>query len=216
MFGVTTAGGHRRAGGAGAPRLRGARLPRHRHRRPEHGEPGRGRAGRRRPRPDDDGARRRPGRRRAVGRAAPAGGRRPARACRRSSRSARWTWSTSARATRCPSRFADRHLYVHNPSVTLMRTTPEECAELGRRLGAKLSAATGPVALFVPLRGISAICRRGRPVLRPGRRRGAARRRCARRSRRRSRCTRSTRTSTTRPSPSPWRRGSTSSWEAPR
>jgi uncharacterized protein (UPF0261 family) len=56
-----------------------------------------------------------------------------------------------------PARFADRTLYVHNPSVTLMRTTPEECAELGRRLGAKLSAATGPVALFVPLRGISAI-----------------------------------------------------------
>jgi uncharacterized protein (UPF0261 family) len=56
-----------------------------------------------------------------------------------------------------PDRFADRQLYVHNPSITLMRTTPEECAELGRRLGAKLSAATGPVALFVPLRGISAI-----------------------------------------------------------
>jgi uncharacterized protein (UPF0261 family) len=56
-----------------------------------------------------------------------------------------------------PERFAGRNLYVHNPSVTLMRTTPEECAELGRRLGAKLSAATGPVAVFVPLRGISAI-----------------------------------------------------------
>ncbi len=56
-----------------------------------------------------------------------------------------------------PARFADRTLYVHNPSITLMRTTPEECAELGRRLGTKLSAATGPVALFVPLRGISAI-----------------------------------------------------------
>jgi uncharacterized protein (UPF0261 family) len=52
---------------------------------------------------------------------------------------------------------------VHNPTVTLMRTTPEECAELGRRLGAKLSAATGPVALFVPLRGISAISGEGGP-----------------------------------------------------
>ncbi|WP_138759954.1 Tm-1-like ATP-binding domain-containing protein [Modestobacter altitudinis] len=56
-----------------------------------------------------------------------------------------------------PARFADRTLYVHNPSITLMRTTPEECAELGRRVGTKLSAATGPVALFVPLRGISAL-----------------------------------------------------------
>ena len=82
-----------------------------------------------------------------------------------------------------PERFAGRNLYVHNPSVTLMRTTPEECAELGRRLGAKLSAATGPVALFVPLRGVSAIAGRGRPLLRPRRRRGAARGAAARPSR---------------------------------
>jgi uncharacterized protein (UPF0261 family) len=42
-----------------------------------------------------------------------------------------------------------------------MRTTPEECAELGRRVAARLSAATGPVALYVPLRGISAIAVEG-------------------------------------------------------
>jgi uncharacterized protein (UPF0261 family) len=66
-----------------------------------------------------------------------------------------------------PAQFADRTLYVHNPTVTLMRTTPEECAELGRRLGAKLSAATGPVALFVPLRGISAIAGEGGPFFDP-------------------------------------------------
>jgi uncharacterized protein (UPF0261 family) len=62
-----------------------------------------------------------------------------------------------------PAQFAERNLYVHNPSITLMRTTPEECAELGRRVGAKLSAATGPVALFVPLRGVSAISGEGGP-----------------------------------------------------
>jgi uncharacterized protein (UPF0261 family) len=66
-----------------------------------------------------------------------------------------------------PARFAGRNLYVHNPSVTLMRTTPEECRELGRRVGAKLSAATGPVALFVPLRGISAISGEGGPFFDP-------------------------------------------------
>jgi len=60
-----------------------------------------------------------------------------------------------------PAAFADRTLYVHNPSVTLMRTTPEECAELGRRIAAKLNDATGPTALFVPLRGISAIAVEG-------------------------------------------------------
>src|SRR3712207_1244756 len=62
-----------------------------------------------------------------------------------------------------PPKFADRTLYVHNPTVTLMRTTPGECAELGRRIAAKLSRATGPVALFVPLRGVSMIDAEGQP-----------------------------------------------------
>jgi uncharacterized protein (UPF0261 family) len=62
-----------------------------------------------------------------------------------------------------PPRFEGRNLYVHNPSVTLMRTTPEECAELGRRIARKLSAATGPVALFVPLKGVSMIDAEGQP-----------------------------------------------------
>jgi uncharacterized protein (UPF0261 family) len=62
-----------------------------------------------------------------------------------------------------PERFSDRNLYVHNPSVTLMRTTAEECAELGRRIARKLSAATGPVALFVPLGGVSMIDAEGQP-----------------------------------------------------
>jgi uncharacterized protein (UPF0261 family) len=66
-----------------------------------------------------------------------------------------------------PPQFAGRTLHVHNPSVTLMRTTPEECSELGRRLGAKLSAATGPVALFVPLRGVSALSGDGGPFADP-------------------------------------------------
>ena len=66
-----------------------------------------------------------------------------------------------------PERFEDRNLYVHNPIVTLMRTTPEECAELGRRIARKLSAATGKVALFVPLRGVSAIDVEGGPFWDP-------------------------------------------------
>lgn len=62
-----------------------------------------------------------------------------------------------------PPRFADRNLYVHNPTVTLMRTTPDECAEIGRAIARKLSAASGPVALFVPLRGVSMIATEGGP-----------------------------------------------------
>ena len=45
----------------------------------------------------------------------------------------------------------------------LMRTTPEETAELGRRIARKLSAATGPTALFLPLRGVSMIDAEGQP-----------------------------------------------------
>jgi uncharacterized protein (UPF0261 family) len=56
-----------------------------------------------------------------------------------------------------PERFEDRNLYVHNPVVTLMRTTKEENAELGRRIASKLSKATGPTALFIPLGGVSMI-----------------------------------------------------------
>jgi uncharacterized protein (UPF0261 family) len=62
-----------------------------------------------------------------------------------------------------PERFRDRNLYVHNPTITLMRTTPDECRELGRRVGRKLSGATGPTALFVPLRGVSMIAVEGQP-----------------------------------------------------
>jgi uncharacterized protein (UPF0261 family) len=60
-----------------------------------------------------------------------------------------------------PERFRSRTLYVHNPTVTLMRTTPEECATLGRQIRDKLNAATGPVALFIPRRGVSLIATEG-------------------------------------------------------
>ena len=62
-----------------------------------------------------------------------------------------------------PPQFEDRNLYIHNAAVTLMRTTPSECAELGRRIASKLAAAMGPVALFVPLRGVSMIDAEGQP-----------------------------------------------------
>lgn len=62
-----------------------------------------------------------------------------------------------------PSEFRGRNLYVHNATVTLMRTTPAENAELGRRIARKLSAATGPTALFVPLRGVSTVDVEGMP-----------------------------------------------------
>jgi uncharacterized protein (UPF0261 family) len=66
-----------------------------------------------------------------------------------------------------PEQFRGRNLYVHNATVTLMRTTPAECAQLGRIIAEKLSAARGPTALFVPLRGVSMIAAEGRPFYDP-------------------------------------------------
>lgn len=66
-----------------------------------------------------------------------------------------------------PAKFADRLLYKHNPTITLMRTTPQECTELGKRLAGKLNAAKGPVTLFIPLRGISLIATEGQVFFDP-------------------------------------------------
>lgn len=57
----------------------------------------------------------------------------------------------------------DRRLYRHNPSVTLMRTTADECREIGRRVAAQLNRATGPVVVLLPARGVSMIDREGQP-----------------------------------------------------
>jgi uncharacterized protein (UPF0261 family) len=62
-----------------------------------------------------------------------------------------------------PERFEGRKLYRHSDSVTLMRTTPEECAEVGRVIARRLSGARGPCSVLVPLRGTSAISAEGRP-----------------------------------------------------
>jgi len=56
-----------------------------------------------------------------------------------------------------PARFADRKFYRHNPNVTLMRTTAEENAEMGRWIADKLNACTGPVRLLFPEKGVSAL-----------------------------------------------------------
>ncbi len=66
-----------------------------------------------------------------------------------------------------PARFAGRLFYHHNPQVTLMRTSPEECVELGRILAEKVNAYTGPVTVLLPLRGVSVISAEGGPFYSP-------------------------------------------------
>ena len=62
-----------------------------------------------------------------------------------------------------PSKFLGRRFYQHNPNVTLMRTTPEENEKLGKEIAFKASAAKGPTAIVLPLRGVSAIDAEGKP-----------------------------------------------------
>ena len=62
-----------------------------------------------------------------------------------------------------PERFRRRTLHEHNANVTLMRTSVEECRQLGTLVAAKLNAAQGPTALFLPLGGLSEIDRPGQP-----------------------------------------------------
>ena len=66
-----------------------------------------------------------------------------------------------------PEKYRERLFHRHNPNVTLMRTTPEENRELGRRLAEKLNASTGPAAVYLPLRGISVISAPGQPFYWP-------------------------------------------------
>ncbi len=62
-----------------------------------------------------------------------------------------------------PAKFAGRTFYEHNPQVTLMRTTPEECEALGQMLAAKINASTGLASVLLPRRGISVISEAGGP-----------------------------------------------------
>jgi uncharacterized protein (UPF0261 family)/ABC-type branched-subunit amino acid transport system ATPase component len=66
-----------------------------------------------------------------------------------------------------PARFADRNLYVHNPNVTLMRTTPDEAARIGRFIVDKLNQMDGPVRFLIPEGGLSGLDRPGGPFRDP-------------------------------------------------
>ena len=66
-----------------------------------------------------------------------------------------------------PERYRGRTLHVHNPTVTLMRTTPEECAQLGRWIGERLNRMDGPVRFYLPEAGVSALDAPGRPFSDP-------------------------------------------------
>ncbi len=54
-----------------------------------------------------------------------------------------------------PEKYRQRNLYQWNPNVTLMRTNVEENTLMGRMIAAAANASTGPVAVLIPLKGVS-------------------------------------------------------------
>jgi uncharacterized protein (UPF0261 family) len=66
-----------------------------------------------------------------------------------------------------PERYRGRKFHVHNPQVTLMRTTPEENERMGRWIGERLNQMDGPVRFFIPEGGISALDAPGQPFWDP-------------------------------------------------
>ncbi|MFP4066316.1 MAG: Tm-1-like ATP-binding domain-containing protein [Spirochaetaceae bacterium] len=66
-----------------------------------------------------------------------------------------------------PEKYRDRNLYVHNPQVTLMRTTPEENRRMGEWIAGRLNQAPGPVRFLIPEKGVSLIDAPGQPFYDP-------------------------------------------------
>ncbi len=62
-----------------------------------------------------------------------------------------------------PERYRGRNLYPHNPQITLMRTTADENARIGRWIGERLNQMEGPVRFLLPERGVSALDAPGQP-----------------------------------------------------
>jgi len=54
-----------------------------------------------------------------------------------------------------PEKYRDRNLYQWNPNVTLLRTNVEENTRIGEMIAAAANAATVPVAIVLPLKGVS-------------------------------------------------------------
>jgi uncharacterized protein (UPF0261 family) len=62
-----------------------------------------------------------------------------------------------------PAQFRGRNLYVHNPNVTLMRTTPEENRAIGHWIAERLNRMEGPVRFLIPEGGVSLLDQPGQP-----------------------------------------------------
>ncbi|MBR0700234.1 ABC transporter permease [Bradyrhizobium diazoefficiens] len=66
-----------------------------------------------------------------------------------------------------PERYRGRKFHVHNPQVTLMRTSVDENERMGRWIAERLNQMDGPVRFFLPEGGVSALDARGQPFWDP-------------------------------------------------
>jgi uncharacterized protein (UPF0261 family) len=62
-----------------------------------------------------------------------------------------------------PAKFANRKFVIHNPNVTLMRTTRDECRQIGQWIGERLNRMEGPVRFLIPEGGVSLLDAPGKP-----------------------------------------------------
>ena len=62
-----------------------------------------------------------------------------------------------------PAKFAGRNFYIHNPQITLMRTTADECRQLGAIVAKKANAYQAGTAIMIPRKAISVISAAGQP-----------------------------------------------------
>ncbi|KAH9929475.1 uncharacterized protein B0H18DRAFT_997633 [Fomitopsis serialis] len=67
-----------------------------------------------------------------------------------------------------PGHYKGRNLFKHNPSMTLLRTSPEDCKILGRQVGERLKDADPDITeIWVPKRGVSALSVKDAPFWDP-------------------------------------------------
>ena len=66
-----------------------------------------------------------------------------------------------------PEKYRNHRIYIHNPNITLVRTTPEDNVELGKIIAGKLNLSIGPVAVYFPTKGLSVVSTTGGPYAWP-------------------------------------------------
>jgi uncharacterized protein (UPF0261 family) len=63
-----------------------------------------------------------------------------------------------------PDQYRERKIMVHTPTITLVRTSPNEMAAVARLIAERLAESKGPVAAILPLRAFGWFAMEGQPL----------------------------------------------------